>query len=239
MNPDIGTVKSEPQARALPVFAKGFKGHDARRKEAQQMEIAARRLGKLTSAKDALVASSARVFDAAEKAHAIELAAAKHETDVAKSRLSVRAILETSIAEAYASWRSPHDHASTPSDRLAKLLDANKGCEGFKAYVRVAAADNGVPPDDALKEARKLYSSFCSRAHADAPEGSAGISSVVFESTGRTALVAYAAVVHYSGRSLRLYAVDDTSAALPLKMRTLHDCAATEAAIRASPLLVG
>ena len=96
-----------------------------------------------------------------------------------------------------------------------------------------------MPPDDALKEARKLYTSFCSRAHADAPEGSAGISSVVFEGAGRTALVAYAAVVHYTGRSISLYAIDDSSAALPLKMRTLRDCAATEAAIRASPMLVG
>jgi len=187
----------------------------------------------------ALLASKDELFVAAAKAHAIALANSMHETDVAKSRLNVRAILEVSIAEAFASWRSSHDDAKTTSDRLLKLLDAKTGCAGYKAYVRVAAVDNGVPPDDAIKEARKLYSSFCSRAHADAPEGSAGISSVVFESAGRTALVAYAAAVHYTGRRLRLYAADDVGATLPLKMRTLHDCDATEAAVRTSPLLEG
>jgi hypothetical protein len=204
----------------------------------------------LLASKDALVASSARelaerlvekdaLFVVAAKAHTIELAASMHATDVAKSRLSVRAILETSIADAFTAWRLPHDDAKTASDRLLKLLDAKTGCAGYKAYLRVAAVDNGVPPDDAIKEARKLYVSFCSRAHADAPEGSAGISSVVFESAGRTALVAYAAAVHYTGRRLRLYAADDVGATLPLKMRTLHDCDATEAAVRTSPLLEG
>lgn len=92
------------------------------------------------------------------------------------------------------------------------MFDMHKGCDYLKAYVRIAATDNNVPPDDALKEARKLYASSCSRAHADAPEGSAGVSPVVFESARRTALVAYAAIVHYTGRSISLYAIDDTSA---------------------------
>ena len=189
--------------------------------------------------KDALIASKDALIVAAAKAHAVELAVSMHATDVAKSRLSVRAILETSITEAFAAWRPPHDDAKTVSDRLLKLLDPKTGCAGYKAYLRVAAVDNNVPPDHALTEARKLYSSFCSRAHSDAPEGSAGISSVVFESAGRTALVAYAAAVHYTGRRIRLYAADDVGAALPLKMRTLRDCEATEAAVRASPLLEG
>jgi hypothetical protein len=196
------------------------------------VELFKRELSERLVEKDAL-------FGAAAKAHTIELATSKHTADVAKSRLSVRAILETSIVEAFADWLPPHDDAKTTSERLQTLLDSQKGCPGLKAYVRVAAIDNGVPPDDALKEARKLYASFCSRAHSDAPEGTAGISSVVFDNAGRTALVAYAAIVHYTGRSISMYAVDDWSATLPLKMRTLRDCKATEAMIRASPLLVG
>jgi hypothetical protein len=197
----------------------------------------------LVASKDALVAQTVASKDAlmiaASTAHAVELATAKHATDVAKSRLSVRAILETSIAEAFASWAMPHDDAKTPSERLMKMLDAHKGCEGLKAYLRVAATDNGVPPEDTLKEGRKLYASFCSRAHADAPEGSEGISSVVFDGVGRTSLVAYAALVSYTGRHLRLYATDDNSAVLPLAMRELRHCTATEAQIRASPKVTG
>lgn len=193
----------------------------------------------IVASMDAMIASKDMLIIAASTAHAVELAAAKHATDVATSRLSVRAILETSIAEAFASWDPPHDDAKTPSECLLKMLDAHKGCGGLKAYLRVAASDNGVPPDDALKEGRKLYSSFCSRAHADAPEGSEGISSVVFNNAGRTALVAYAALVSYTGRRLRLYANDGTRAALPLTMRVLHSCTATEAQIRASPTLIG
>jgi hypothetical protein len=192
----------------------------------------------LVAAKDAIVVEKNARFDAVMKAHTVELAAAKFAADVAKSRLSVRAILETSIAEAFAAWPPPHDDAKTASDRLLLMLDAQKGCAGLKAYVRVAATDNGVIPDDALKEARKLYTSFCSRAHADAPEGSAGISSAIFESAGRTALIAYVAIVHYSGRRLSLYTVDNASAVVPLKMRTLRDSAATEANVRASKELV-
>ena len=75
---------------------------------------------------------------------------------------------------------------------------------------------------------------LCSRAHADAPEGSAGISSAVCAGPGRTALVAYAALVHFSGCRLSLNVADDSSSALPLTMRTLRSCAATEAQVRAS-----
>ena len=209
-----------------------------------------RELAERLADKDVLVAASTRElaerlteknerFDDALKTHAAELAAAKHVADVATSRLSVRAILETSITEAFTWWPEPHDDARTPSDRLLKMLDPQKGYESLKAYVRVAATDNGVPPDDALKEARKLYTSLCSRAHADAPEGSEGISSVVFDSVGRTALVAYAAIVHYTGRRISLYADYNGSprAALPLKMRTRHDDKATEDSIRLSPLM--
>jgi len=204
--------------------------------------------------KDALVASTVAaaecrladkqaLADATSKLHAVELAAAKHAADVANSRLNVRSILETSVYETWSTCgpRKPSPAASGCAGRLMALLEPGNGCAGLVAYVRVAAVDNGVPPEHALAEARKLYATFCSRMHADAPEGSEGLSSAVFEGPGRTALVAYAALVHFSGRRLRLYMADgalgNARAELPLTMRTLRNCNATEAEICASPEL--
>ena len=197
----------------------------------------------LVAAAECRLADKQALADATSKLHAVELAAAKHAADVANSRLNVRSILETSVYETWSTCgpRKPSPAASGCAGRLMALLEPGNGCAGLIAYVRVAAADNGVPPEHALAEARKLYATFCSRMHADAPEGSEGLSSAVFEGPGRTALVAYAALVHFSGRRLRLYMADgalgNARAELPLTMRTLRSCSATEAEICASPEL--
>ena len=178
------------------------------------------------------IATKDAIINMTSTVHAAELAAAKRATDVAMDRLSVRAVLETSIAEAFASWDPPLDDAKTPSERLLKMLDAHTGCEGLKAYMRVAASDNSVPPDDVLNEGRKLHSTFCSRAHE-------GVFAVVSDGVGPTALVAYTALVSFTGRRLRLYGINDPRAVPPLTMRVLRYCMATEAQIRASPKLIG
>ena len=195
------------------------------------------------AAAECRLADKQALADATSKLHAVELAAAKHVADVANSRLNVRSILETSVYETWSTCgpRKPSPAASSCAGRLMALLEPGNGCSGLIAYVRVAAADNGVPPEHALAEARKLYATLCSRMHADAPEGSEGLSSAVFEGPGRTALVANAALVHFSGRRLRLYAADgalgNARAELPLTMRTPCNCSATEAEILASPEL--
>jgi hypothetical protein len=171
----------------------------------------------------------------AEKAlrHSVELAAALHATAVAEGRLSVRSILQDSVASAWAVNRPAGAVATGVNARIAALLES---CSGFTAYLRVAATDNRVDPTGVLAEARKLYATLCSRAHGDAPGGSASLTSAIFESSGNTALVAFAAIVHFSGRRLALY--DKDRIGLKLVMRTERGGSATEAAIRASPLLV-
>ena len=165
--------------------------------------------------------------------HAIVLAAALHAAAVAEGRLSVRSILQDAVASAWETCRPAGADVPGVGVRIAALIDR---CPGFGAYLRVAALDNGVDSVGVLTEARKLYATLCSRPHGDAPGGSAALPSAVFDGLGRTALVAYAGVVHFSGRRLSLY--DEVRAALPLVMRTERGCRATEAAIRASLPLV-
>ena len=144
-------------------------------------------------------------------------------------------ILEASVYDTWSACgpRKPLPAAGGCAARLTALLEPANGCAGLIAYVRVAAADNGVPPEHVLVEARKLCATFFSRMHADAPDGSASLLSAVFERPSRAALVAYAALVLFSGRRLRLYTADGAfrkaraEGEPPLTMRTLRSCRAT------------
>ena len=183
--------------------------------------------------KQQLLAEMEKRFEVQGARHTELLAAALHAAAVAQGQLSVRSIFSDAVSTAWVACQARGPEVRGARSRVLALLDR---CPGFVAYLRVAAADNGVDPEGVLDEVRKLYPTLCSRAHGDAPEGSADLASAVFDNLGRTALVAYAGVVHFSGRRISLY--DAARAALPLVMRTERGCHATEAAIRSSLPLV-
>jgi hypothetical protein len=183
--------------------------------------------------KQQLLAEMEKRFEVQGARHTELLAAALHAAAVAQGQLSVRSIFSDAVSTAWVACQARGPEVRGARSRVLALLDR---CPGFVAYLRVAAADNGVDPEGVLDEVRKLYPTLCSRAHGDAPEGSADLASAVFDNLGRTALVAYAGVVHFSGRRISLY--DAARAALPLVMRTERGCHATEAAIRTSLPLV-
>jgi hypothetical protein len=199
----------------------------------ERLAFTERELVERLADKQQLLAEMDKRFEVQGARHTELLAAALHAAAVAQGQLSVCSIFSDAVSTAWVACQARGPEVRGARSRVVALLDR---CPGFVAYLRVAAADNGVDPEGVLDEVRKLYPTLCSRAHGDAPEGSADLASAVFDNLGRTALVAYAGVVHFSGRRISLY--DAARAALPLVMRTERGCHATEAAIRTSLPLV-
>lgn len=177
----------------------------------------------LLSAKDALLAEKDARLSDVRKSHARELASAKHAADLARGLLNVRGLFEACLADV---WRAaggrPEDRASV-SDKLRQLVAAEFGrCPGLVAYLKMAAADNGVPEQELLRQTGRLYEVLSERLHSDAASG-AGATSLpaeLFERSGRTTMVALAAFVRFTGRKLALYSSD--GAAQRLRLRAIE-----------------
>jgi len=179
------------------------------------------------------------------RAHAAQLLAhAKHAADVAKGVLNVRGLFEACLAEI---WRAAGPGPALSVDRtpvtarLRLLLSEGSGaghCAGLVAYLRVAAEDNGVPEREILMQAGRLYEVLSERLHSDATSG-AGTTSLptaIFDRSGRTTMVALAAFVRFTGRSIALY--DDMGGAQSLRMRQLDSptqCGVTLEVLRKAP----
>ena len=188
--------------------------------------------------------AAAALLASHERLYALRLAASKYDLDAALMRTGVRSLFEASLADI---WRSVFPGRSTkagPTQRLGDLLGAKEGdkgaCPGLDAYIRVAAAENGVGEELALRAARQLYSQLSSLAHSSdvdsTADGAVSLPTTVFASWGSATLVVYAAIVSYSRRGVGFY-VDTKEKLLPLKLRTLREADATVEAIRASALL--
>jgi hypothetical protein len=142
----------------------------------------------------------------------------------------VRSVLEASIADA---WRDvyPDRRAKVgPTQRLNELLGAKEGeegaCPGLTAYMSVAASDNGVGREPVLRAARELYLSLSALAHGTALYSAEGVPADIFSGWGQETLVAYAAIVSFSGRRISFNsALKETL--VPLKLRSLREMKAT------------
>ena len=175
------------------------------------------------------------------KAHAAALAVAAHDVDVSRGLLNVRGLFEACVEDA---WRAaaprvnPKERYATVSDKLRLLLRGD-ACPGLVAYLKVAAEDNGAPEGDLLRQAGRLYEVLSERLHSDAASGAGTtrLPAEVFERSGRTTMVALAAVVRFSGRDIALY--DAAGDAQPLRLRlpppAAAACAATFEALANTP----
>ena len=98
------------------------------------------------------------------------------------------------------------------------------------------AADHGLGEDPVLRAARELYASLSSLAHGTAVDGAAALPAELFAAWGKESLVAYAAVVSFSGRRVAFYG-EVKEVLVPLKLRSLRETKATAEAVLASALL--
>ena len=174
--------------------------------------------------KDARFADAVREKDALlseVRASALrDVSIAKHDADVARSVVDARSLLEACIADLVgalvSAGRVPKSAASgSVSKRLALLFT---DCREFVEYLEAAAAENRVPADVLLRQARKLYDVLSERVHAEAADsGTVGLPVELFVRSGRPTLVALAALARFAGRDLRLYKFDGTADTVKLR----------------------
>ena len=110
-------------------------------------------------------------------------------------------------------------------------------CPGLVAYLRRAAADNGVPEREMLTQAGRLYEVLSERLHSDAASG-AGTTTLpveMFERSGRATMVALAAFVRFTGRDIALYNANGSMASLRLRLPPPAACTATAEALATAP----
>ena len=230
----------------------------AERNLRERLVSAERELRGALAGKDALLAIKDELLAEVRASSSRDVAIAKHAADVAKGVLNVRGLFEACLADiaaaacrGAASSSSPSSSPlpSAPSALLRLLLGRSSSsaasgappsiCPGFVAYLRRAAADNGVPERDMLTQAGRLYDVLSERLHSDAASGAGTtrLPAEVFERSGRTTMVALAAVVRFSGRDIALY--DATGDAQPLRLRlpppAAAACAATFEALANEP----
>ena len=164
--------------------------------------------------KDARLADAGALHFEMRKSAVRDLALAKHDADVARSVVDARGLFEACVAElasqlVNAGRKPPGIAQSSVSARLALLFT---DCPEFVAYLNSVAADNSVPSDVLLRQAKKLYDVLSERLHATKAGGSpVDVSVALFERSGHPTLVAFAALVHFAGRDLRLYKFDRSS----------------------------
>jgi len=185
-----------------------------------QLAAADRELQGLLESRDALLREKdARLSDRLVS-HARELAIAMHAADLARGVLNVRGLFEACVADVWRESGGLPDDRGSVSDKLRQLLAAGPArCPGLVAYMKVAAADNGVPEHELLRQAGRLYEVLSERLHSDAASG-AGTTSLpaaVFERSGRATMLALAAFVRFTGRNLALYGSDGKAQRLRLR----------------------
>jgi len=164
------------------------------------------------SSMDAHLASVERARDAVllleRTSAARDVSLAKHAADVARGVLDARGLFESALAEIVRRCESRGRGPAPPtvSAQLEWLFGGK--CPEFVAYVKAAAADNETSEKHVLKQARKLFDVLSERPHSGAI-GSAGapvrMPADLFERSGAPTLIAFAALVAFAGRDLRLY----------------------------------
>jgi len=177
------------------------------------------RLADTVRTMDARLADAGALLFEVRKSAVRDLALAKHDADVARSVVDARGLFEACVAElasqlVNAGRKPPGIAQSSVSARLALLFT---DCPEFVAYLNSVAADNSVPSDVLLRQAKKLYDVLSERLHATkAGGGPVDVSVALFERSGHPTLVAFAALVHFAGRDLRLYNFDRSSSSVKL-----------------------
>jgi hypothetical protein len=163
-------------------------------------------------------------------AHSLE------DADIAAGAVNARAKLEQAIKGI---WNLPSRRASkaqTITARSKALLDDGSAgaCPGLVAYLRVAAEDNDEPVEAVLKCARVVYELLSSRLHANSADGDSVLPDRIFDSLagGRPLIVAYSAMLKFSGRNVSFATLGVGSK--PIVLRVPCACDTPLEAVRAS-----
>ena len=168
-----------------------------------------------------------------ERTHALALAVAKYELDLALDRVGVRAITEAMVGELQQlCGDGPSAKPRGISAALEVLLRAGGGCPSLAAYLRVAAEDNGLSTDGVVESARLLYSSLSTHLHTQSLGGRTLLAADALANSNT--LLAFAALASFTGRHYSFYLKQDRGALAP-RLRVPLGCGSTMDALRAQP----
>ena len=231
-------------------------------REAQRFDREAQRFDVAMAQATAQAAREAQRFDVAmaqaqaredllEKVSAHKLATALFERDVARGKVTARALIEEAVAE---TWRalerldeverelvspSPKGAAvkkppSTVTDKLKAML----GFPAVAAYLQVVEEDNGLARGVLAKSAAVVYPALCTPLHAR-PAGAQvdSLPAEVFSAIGENGRIAFAALTAFSGRNVGMYQPCGTTVPVVLRVPPMLGLSATLERIRGSAKL--
>ena len=184
--------------------------------------------------------------DLVEEVSAGKLAAALYERDVARGKVTARALIEEAMAEAWRCWErldakgqervsaTVKKLPSTATDKMKALL----GLSGVAAYLQVAEEDNGLARGVLAKSAASMYPALCAPLHARAAGAQAeGLPTEVFSAIGENGRIAFAALVAFGGRNVGMYQSTGKTVPVVLRVPPLLGLRATLEEIRGSAKL--
>jgi hypothetical protein len=180
-----------------------------------------------------------------EKYYAIKLARALKERDVALGKVSARALIEETIAEACLRKRMDAVGRGQESSifiggfvPVTEQLKAMLGFPGVAAYLQVAEEDNGLARGVLAKSAAIMYPALCTPLHARAAGAQAGqLPAEVSTAIGENGRIAFAALLAFGGRDVGNYEPCGAIVPVVLHVPPTWDVTATLQQIRDSAKL--
>ena len=223
--------------------------NDARFEDAKaRIEDAKARIEDAKARIEDVKAHAVREARLVEEVSAGKLATALYERDVARGKVTARALIEEAMAEAWRSWErldtkgqeqvsaTVKKPPSTATDQMKALL----GFPGVAAYLRVAEEDNGLARGVLAKSAASLYPALCVPLHARAAGAqveAGGLPTEVFSAIGENGRIAFAALVAFGGRNVGMYQSTGKTVPVVLRVPPLLGLLATLEQIRGSAKL--
>jgi len=180
-----------------------------------------------------------------EKYYAIKLARALKERDVALGKVSARALIEETIAEACLRKRMDAVGRGQESSifiggfvPVTEQLKAMLGFPGVAAYLQVAEEDNGLARGVLAKSAAIMYPALCAPLHArEAGAKAEQLPSEVFSAVGENGRIAFAALLAFGGRNVGMYQPQVPTVPVVLRVPPMQGLSATLQQIRGSAKL--
>ena len=237
--------------------AKAHAAREAQLNDARFNEVKAR-LDEVKARLDDVKAHAAREaqlvkekIESMEMFNADKLTKALFEGDVARGKVTARALIEEATADVWRAWGrldakgreqvspSPKGGSVTkPPSTVTEQLKALLGFPGVAAYLQVAEEDNGLARGVLAKSAVIIYPALCAPLHARAAGAKAEqLPLEVFSAMGENGRIAFAALLAFGGRNVGMYQPQVPTVPVVLRVPPMQGLSATLQQIRGSAKL--
>ena len=228
---DFRSVREDAKAEAARVR------EDAKAQAARDALISDARVDEAKARADALTAS----MKVLEQLYAGQLAEALFERDLARGKVTARALVEEAAAEFWRAYErldaeerkrvcpSVTKVPFSTSEQLKQLLTF----PGVAAYLQVVEEDNGLARGVLAHSAGIMYHALCTPLHAR-PAGAqvAQLPARVSSASGENGRIAFAALVAFSGRNVGKYHPYGVTVPVVLRVKPVQGLSATLEHIR-------